>query len=79
MMEQAPPPQLMKREMHGGAIPLGPKQTSKIKGIPFLKCLLLLRERFFSAFRATKPASWWCYARGKQLFFFSLAFGSDFS
>lgn len=60
MMEQAPPRQLMKREMHGGAIPLGPKQTSKIKGIPFLKCLLLLRERFFSAFRATKPASWWC-------------------
>lgn len=68
MVEQAPPPQLMKREMHGGAIPLGPKQASKIKGIPFLKCLLLLRERFFLAFRATKPGSGWCMRKESNSF-----------
>lgn len=68
MVEQAPPPQIMKREMHGGAIPLGPKQASKIKGIPFLKCLLLLRERFFLAFRATKPGSRCCMQKESNSF-----------
>lgn len=60
----------MKRDRHGAATPLAPKQTSKIGGIPFLKCLVLLKRVIFLSISSAEASFLLVHAKEKQLFLF---------